>query len=554
MDYLPGQSYTGLLDHRERPIAANFNGRDTQHFAASRTAREVREWDVPQGDANSDNNEELESLTSRSRDLDRNNGLAKNIRVVKGDNIIGTGLQISPMPNWRVLGMDPDWAAEWSKNVKAHWNDYARSRFVDADGEDNFHQLTRLVYNSEFLSGAGIAIPMWKKRAGSIYRTCFKIIEADRLCNENDVTDTARIAGGVERANDGEIIAYWIRNTHPGADDQSEATKWERIPAYWPSGRKRFIHVYEKTRPGQSRGVTAASNVLAAFGLLGKYTLTELQSQAINAKITQVLETPLSDEQAAELFGGKKEDFAQHRQNWSGRLDAGSILKLPVGTTLKSHDPKRPAPAFVAFIEHHLREIGAGFGLPFELAMRNFSKTNYSSARAALLEAWRHFYVERQRLIYQLCNPMFDCWLEEAVDNGTIIAPDFQRFRTAYGYAEWYAPSHLPIDQLKTANANKIRLETGTITKQRIAIEEGEDWEDLAEQRLKERVKDMETELRFKKAKAELEAEHGITADEPPPSNTEPDPSVPESDEEMDEQEQDQEEQEAIPDDEQQAA
>lgn len=538
MDYIPGQNYTGLLDHRERPIAASFGGRDTQHYSASHTAREVCSWEVPHGDPDSDNNEELETLTTRARDLDRNNGLAKNIRITKRDNIIGTGLQISPMPNWRVLGKSPDWAAEWSKNTKAHFNDYARSRFVDADGEDDLHQLSMQVYNGEFLSGSGICIPLWKSRPGSIYQTCFKVIESDRLSNPEDVTDTSRLAGGVERAADGEIIAHHIRNGHPGSVDQSAAAEWERIPSYWPSGRSRFIHVYEKSRPGQSRGVAAAASVLAAFGLVGKYTLTELQSQAVNAKITQVLETPLSDEQAAALFGGKAEGYQSHRDNWQGRLDAGSILKLPVGTSLKSHDPKRPAPAFVAFIEHHLREICAAFGLPFELGTRNFSKTNYSSARAALLEAWRHFYVERKRLIFQLFNPIYDCWLEEAVDLGVIEAPDFQQFRTAYAYADWYAPSHLPIDQLKTANANKIRLETGTITRQRIAIEEGEDWEDVAEQLYKERVTDMTNELRFQKAKIELENGLGVTALEPT-RTAKDDPDAPQSDEEMDEKEPD---------------
>jgi len=533
--YIAGQSYSGLLDHRGQPmVTAGSSPRDTQHYGASHSAREMQGWDVDSGDANRDNNSELGTLTARARDLDRNNGLAKNIRVVKGDNIIGTGLQISPMPNWRVLGHDADWAADWSKNVKAHWNDFARSRFVDSDGEDNFHQQTRLVFNSEFLAGGGCVVPMWKKRPGTIYKTCFKIIEADRLCNPSEADDTAKIAGGVERARDGEIVAYHVRNVHPGADDQSTTLKWERIPAYFPTGRKRFVHVYEKTRPGQSRGVVAASNVMAAFGLLGKYTLTELQSQAINAKITQVLETPLSDEQAAELFGGKKDDYSKHRSNWKGQLDAGTILKLPVGTSLKSHDPKRPAPAFVAFIEHHLREIGAGFGLPFELAMRNFSKTNYSSARAALLEAWRHFHVERQRYIYQLCQPYFDCWLEEAVDLGIIEAPDFQLYRTAYTYAEWYAPSHLPIDQLKTANAQKTRLESGTITKQRIAIEEGEDWEDIEDQRLKERVKSHETEIRFQKAKTALEKEYGVEVVEVVPTSSPADPSAPQSAEEMD--------------------
>lgn len=533
MGYI-GDVAKAILGRGDTDVSANFEGRDSQHYSASHTAREVAGWDVPHGDADSDNNEELETLTTRSRDLDRNNGLAKNIRITKRDNIIGTGLQLSPMPNWRVLGRSADWAAEWSKGTKAHFNDYARSRFVDADGEDDLHQLSLQVFNGEFLSGSGICIPMWKSRPGTIYKTCFKVIESDRMSNPNDVSDTSLIAGGVERAKDGEILAYHIRNNHPGSDDQSSSAEWERVPAHFATGRKRFIHVYDKSRPGQSRGVSAASSVLAAFGLVGKYTLTELQSQAVNAKITQVLETPLSDEQAASLFGGKAGDYKTHRDNWQGRLDAGSILKLPIGTTLRSHDPKRPAPAFVAFIEHHLREICAAFGLPFELGTRNFSKTNYSSARAALLEAWRHFYVERKRLIFQLFNPIYDCWLEEAVDLGIIDAPDFQQFRTAYTHADWYAPSHLPIDQLKTANANKIRLETGTITRQRIAIEEGEDWEDVAEQRHKERVTDMANELRFQKRKAELEQEIGITAPEPI-SPVKDDPNAPQSDEEMDE-------------------
>jgi len=112
--------------------------RDTQHLGASRTAREVSDWEPRTGSADSDSADEIETITARARDLDRNSGLAQNMRVTTTDNVIGTGLRLMPAPNYSVLGRDADWMAAWSKGTRAHWENFADSRFVDADGEDNF--------------------------------------------------------------------------------------------------------------------------------------------------------------------------------------------------------------------------------------------------------------------------------------------------------------------------------------------------------------------------------------------------------------------------------
>lgn len=40
-----------------------------------------------------------------------------------------------------------------------------------------------------------------------------------------------------------------------------------------------------------------------------------------------------------------------------------------------------------------MRHLSVGVNLPYERVYKDFSKTNYATARAALLEAWRTFTV-----------------------------------------------------------------------------------------------------------------------------------------------------------------
>lgn len=544
---------SGLLDHRGRPISSG-SFRDTQHYSASTIAREFDSWHPSSGSPDIDNNAEIGAIQDRTRDLDRNSGVASNIRVALGDNIIARGLQLSPSPDWRVLGRSPEWARDIARELKAAWKNHSGSTYWDADGEDNFAQQSRMMFDSEHLGGGGIGIPMWEEHAGTPYRTCMKLIESDRLCNPEDKRDDSLISGGVQRSKSGRIEGYHILNVHPGDPNAHHLREWEFIPIRMESGRRRFLHQYKKTRPGQSRGIPAASRCLAEFGLHTKYRLTELQSQAVNAKFSQVLETPLSDEAAAALFGASEDEVKKLRENWRGTLTAGSILKLPPGSKLMSIDPKRPAPSFMAFMEGVARDICASFNIPFELGTRNFSKTNYSSARAALLEAWRHFYVERDRIVTQWASPCYELWLEDHLDlfgaRGDLQS--FYQNRSAWVRGAWNAPAQLPIDQLKTINAQKIGLEIGVYTREEIAAERGMDWEDVEEQTLVEAMARQESSARLAKHKRELQAEYG---DVPEPPPTPPaDPSAPQSDEDIDKLDEQEEEDETQEREEAQAA
>lgn len=518
-------------------LLANLYGDESAHLGASRTAREVAGWEPTSGDADATVLPELDKLTSRSHDLHRNSGLAQNIRQTRIDSIVGEGLFWQPKPNWQVLGRTREWMHEWSEVVRPHWEDYSGSRFFDYDGLDNFHSILRLMYSSRWSSGSAIAIPMWEEgRAGTVYRTSFKVIEADRLCNPENREDTAKIRGGVERDKAGKVVAYHIRNFHPGTHvEESERESWERIPAFDKFGRRKFIHLFHRDRPGQTRGKSAIASVMALFGLRGKYQLTEAQAAEVSSRIAGVMETPLSDEQAAELFGGKSSDYSELRKTWSGKLTSGMILRLPPGTKYASHIPNRPATAYVGFMDHISREICLAGGMPEALGARRLDNVNYSSARAAFLEAWRGFYVDRSEVIYQAANAFAELWLEDAADLGVIDAPGFDMNRSAYCRGTWLGKGMLPIDQEKAEKANTLALQNNTTTLEDIYAEKGEDWREKIEQRHREELAAIENRFRVKAAEAEFKETYGVEIDPPEePEETDDEPPDDSEEEEID--------------------
>lgn len=470
-----------LLDHRGNvlPPSMAVGSSDSAHYAASYSARELRGWNPLLTDADSDLLNEIPVIVSRAIDLDRNSGMASGIRQTINDNVVGTGLKLAPKPNYRVLGQAPEWASEWSKNTKAHWFDYSESKAVDADGELNFALMTQLVYNSVFLYGSALIIPMWKSRPGIKYKTCFKVIDPSRLCNPDHKPDTSLLKGGIERNEKGAIVAYWIRNqVSTTLYTWDSIPSWTRVPAYTRFGRKRVIHLYKKERPGQTLGKSATTSVLASFALQAKYQLTELQAALVNSKIAGFLESTLDPIEAVELLGGTIGDYIDARGSWKGTMESGAITNLPVGTTFKSHVPQRPSTGYADFMERISREIGVGHGISYESAMRDFSKTNYSSARAALLEDDRRFSVDRSWLDTQWCDDAYTLWAEEASDKGLIDCPDFYSHKRAFTRADWLAKGHQPLDPVKDQKAKTEGLANGTLSLTGILEKDGIDIED----------------------------------------------------------------------------
>lgn len=461
------------------------------HQGASHTDLALRDWHPMGGSADADLLPELSTLTHRARDLARNDGLMAGGIQTHRDNVVGAVLRLSAMPDYRLLGWTPEQAREWGNNVEAHFRSWADTTDCDAARTLDLLGLTVLALGGEMVNGDAVAIPQWLPRPDSPWATRLSVIEADRLETPPHLEGMARIRRGVELDRHGAPVAYHFRAAHPGdalylrGDEVRDLNRWERVPAFTPWGRRRVIHLHAKERTGQTRGKPIVSAVMREFHMAGKYAQNELQASLANSLVAAFLESDLDQESASALFGEQPRDAwadSVRQAKSMGKLQGGAIIPLPVGAKLQSFAPGRPNVAFEAFMLAVERRIAAGMNLPYELFAKDFSRVNYSSARAALLEAWRYFHGRRRWLTSTWLRPIYELWLEEAVNAGVIDAPGFYANRYAYTRCRFVFGGKGWVDPVKEITAAKLRLEIGVSTLEQECAEQGLDWEEVLHQ------------------------------------------------------------------------
>ncbi len=477
--------------------------------AASRTHPDLRRWNPFPGSADADLLPELGTIMSRSRDLDRNHGVAGGALQTQADNIVGTGLRLSARPDYRLLGRDKEWAMKWANSTEALFRTWWSTTACDAAHELVGDGITTQVFRSGFLNGAGLVLPLWIPDPRPMYAqfsTRLQVVEPDRLCNPGYAPDRDGLRGGIEFGAYGEPVAYHIKKTHPGERYTYMGRfsyDWERIPARTPWGRMRVIHVHDKERAGQSRGKPALAAVMRQFKVLGDLTGAELKASVVNAMVAMVAESSIEQEGLIELLQNNPEALKNYQEGLSTRgragvdFNAGMIIPLRLGEKLAGFTPGRPSQNFEAFVTTIFRHIAAGLNMPYELLMKDFSKTNYSSARAALLEAWRFFKGRRQWLATYFMAPVYTIWLEEAVNAGLVDAPGFYDNMAAYTRARWIGPGRGWVDPAKEALAAELRMDNLLSTLEDECAEQGLDWEEVLEQRAIEisRIRDLKLEF-----------------------------------------------------------
>ncbi len=468
----------------------------TAHLAASLDHPDMRRWQPTVMSADAALLPERELLARRANDLARNSGVAEGALQTVTDNVVGPGLRLVSAPDYRMLGRSKEWAEEWSTQVEGLWRTWADSFDCDAARSLDFSGLTVQVFRSGWLNGEGLALPLWLPRGDSRFALRVQVIDPDRLSNPTGRMDGPNLRGGIEIDDYGAPVAYHIRKAHPGDKALASAAdlmSWQRVPAFAAWGRRRVIHVHDRERAGQNRGKPSLTSVMRQFKVLNDFTNAELKAAVVNAKVAMVTKSNLSQEAVAELLGSDAEARAKYEQALSERglstisMEDGQIIPLALGEDLAGFSPSRPSDSFDPFVTAIFRHIATGLNIPYELLMKDFSRTTYSSARAALIEAWRFFRGRRQWISTYFAKPVFELWLEEAVHLGLIEAPDFYANRAAYCRCRWIGAGRGWIDPVKEADAAKIRMEAGLSTLEAECAEQGLDWEEVLEQRAAEK-------------------------------------------------------------------
>ena len=462
--------------------------RDTPFAGASWIRKQLSNWLPIRAAADAELLYDQNMLVARSRDLDRNNGVACGAFATVSDNVVGTGLRLSCMPDYRALGRDDQWGEQWGRQVESQWRTWADSVYCDVAHKLTLVGMTQLVFRSLLQNGEALALPLWMERPHTPWKTCIQLVDVDRLSNPGNMTPTLCLRGGVEMNEYGRPLAYHIRKmtTWPAMFFPAIggiAGEWECVPAETEWGRRRVLHVYQSDRVDQTRGKPILAPVIEQFRMLDAYQRSELQSAIVNALVAGVIETPLDPATLMETMGGDPNKYLEMKNEYRVQLEGGTFIPLYPGDKMTPFNPERPAPQFAAFSEFVLRQIGTSLGMPYEHLMKDFSKTSYSSARASLLEAWRSYNARRVWLATYWMQPIYELWMEEAVNAGMIEAPDFYELMPFYTRAKWIGPPRGYIDATKEAEAIQLRLSTGVSTLEIECAEQGLDYNDVIDQR-----------------------------------------------------------------------
>ena len=436
---------------------------------------------------------------TRVRDLLRNDPHAVAAVVRLLDMLVGAGLRLAPRPDAGVLGIDLETDAgrktyrDLVHAIKTEWRAWGEDprHFNDAQRKLSFHGQMRMIARTYLTLNGSTSYLTWREIPGARYATGLRVFDPDRLSNPFNEPNTLWMRGGIEFTDDGEPIAYHVRNGHPAdAFRMGLNYNWTRIPARTDSGRPVFIHAFEPEREDQSREISPFAPLMTRLRMLSKFGDTELASATVNALFAAFVSSnlPLADATAAltpnaVTYADRR---LRHYQNNPARLMGVRIPVMPIGDEIKINSSPRQTAAFQHFTTVFLQSIAAPLGLSYEQLAMDWTKTNYSSARAALNEVWRRIRTLSQVLIEQAVNPVYYAVIEEAFDRGYITAPpgapDFWEAPGAYLQAKWIGPPRGYVDPTKEAEAATLRMASLTSTLEMEAAEQGNDFEDLINQ------------------------------------------------------------------------
>lgn len=498
--------------------------------AGSRVSRELASWQPALHSPDATINLVKDIVDARARDFVGNDGYALGAMAVHKDSVVGSQFKLNLNPNYRILGLDEVWADEFQQEVEELFTLYAESlnNWSDASRINSFTNLIRLGIGVHFMSGEIVASAEWINNGRRPYRTAIQMIEADRLCNPNNEEDSKTLRKGVERNAYGEPVAYHFRTgyeTDPYVD--GEQYTWIRIPAETRFGRKRIIHVHEQVRPDQSRGIAEMVAVLKQMRMTQRFQDVSLQQAVLQATYAATIESELPPESAYQQLGqGGTTDWAKSFLTqvaaYSGsarnlQIDGVKIPHLYPGTKFKLLNAGAPTGVGETFEQSLLRHTAAGLGLSYEEFSHDYTKTNYSSARAANNNTDKYMKSKKKSVADRYASNIFLLWFEEALNRGDFTTvtrrmPNFyeKMNREAYTRCTWIGSSRGQIDELKETQAAVLRVEAGLSTYEQELARGGQDFREVFAQRKRE--KDLMEKLGITPEKQKMIAGQGAHA------------------------------------------
>ena len=289
--------------------------------------------------------------------------------------------------------------------------------------------------------------------------------------------DQTRMRFGIERDRPGgQIVAYYVRRTHPG-DTLRPNQQFDRIDA------DRVFHLFDQLWSGQSRGLPPSSP-LTGFKDVKEWLVAELVAHNLEAAQTAFVTTKGDPNVIADAAASAKNaDGTRFQDFYSDQVVYGAP-----GQEIKWADPKRPGATFAPYLEAMLRRNGAGMQIPYEEWANDFSKTTFSSGKASQNVGDMSKRRRTKKLIRVAVRPTWErCILELVLARRIPLSlADFSARQNNFTRVSWIVPAREDMQPHVKSLAEIRQLAAGTKTLAETYAEKEQRWEDAIYQRQEE--------------------------------------------------------------------
>jgi lambda family phage portal protein len=353
-----------------------FSQRMYANAVPSRTNNGFASWN---SSADSELVSSLANLRTRSRQLIRDAGYAKNARRVIINNVIGTGVRLQSLVANTRGGLNQ----RVNDSIEDTWKDWCAADSCHTGGKLHFADMERMLIG-ETMEAGEIFIRMHRRPFGaSAIPLSLEVIEPERIVDgyavPSAISGDGMVRMGVEVDKFRRPVAYWVRDLHPGdirlTGDKTDRA--ERVPA------ADMFHMHIVDRWPQTRGEPWLHAVAGKLLDMNGYSEAEIIGARGAANYLATIETP----EDSSTLGDEQSDGSMQAP-----LEPGTQLRLLPGEKMNFISPNRPNSAMDPFMRFMLREVAAGAGVSYESLSRDYSQGNYSSTRLALLDdrdVWR---------------------------------------------------------------------------------------------------------------------------------------------------------------------
>ena len=383
------------------------------------------------------------TMRSRARWLSANNAIMSNIDRSIINNVVGVGVALDYDGTNKRL----------NKAIMDRFNSWANNRkLCDITQRLTFSDIQCSTIKSCLVDGE-IYIHKIVTEEGLKLR----LIEADNL-------DESMGVGGVEIDKYGVPVRYHFRDLNNDTFS---------IPS------SDIINYYQSERPSQYRGVSDYKQAIIDIKNFSAFQSSTIQAARARANIGYTVTSPAPSGVFTQTVDGVQIE----------EIGGVAVKYLKPGEELKKLDPENGGNDFKAFSEISIRLMATARSVSYELAFKDFSKVNYASSRASLLQDYKRFDYEQNHLKEYFLDEIFEAWLDIEVMAGRIKIPKYlSTDKNKYLIQRWTWPQRPWVDPLKDVNAIEKEIELGITNASDVAIARGNNYE-VNMQKLSEQLK-----------------------------------------------------------------